>query len=587
MKTKYLIFGLVACFILSLSSCKKDVLDVPRHGAQPIDAFYKTDVDATAALATVYSYVWTTTYSNSLGIYPFLKNIMSDDFYSGGQKRNDQPNYEGINEFNFASNNPYVLSYFQGLYNLVYRCNLIISNFTGTNLDTDVKKAAVAQAKVWRAWAYTELITLWGTPPLVDHPLSPSEYIQENGDPVKLWALVELDLTDAISSGYLAEKGDVTSQITTVTKQYAQSLLGKAYIFMTYSLAGGAYGGSQAEAAVAAAAGSPYWAKAATVLDEVINSGKYALYTGPYVNILKRETNWSSENMWEFNRIFNSASTATNLSANWESFMIGWDGPRMTGYGTLQECTRASNFMQPTREVYDAMVAWEGSPNGARIKGSILTYAQVVSDLKIAMNNGTVNSIYSNDGVFDMKEFRDESKEFTSHATDKHYPLMRYSEVLLLAAEANLMAANQAKADNYMNQVRTRAGLASISGITLSDIQQEKRCELYFEGARQYDIIRWGIAYDLLKDKGKTVPYFTAYTASVTGAGSADVVIDSRYTGTATLGGVTYELGVKDQTINTIYGFIKGKHELLPFPQQEILLSGKIVGGLLVQNPGW
>ena len=52
-------------------------------------------------------------------------------------------------------------------------------------------------------------------------------------------------------------------------------------------------------------------------------------------------------------------------------------------------------------------------------------------------------------------------------------------------------------------------------------------------------------------------------------------------TGTAVVGGVTYTLGVKDQTINTVYGFKKGKHELLPFPQQEIFLSGTAVGGTL------
>ena len=71
-------------------------------------------------------------------------------------------------------------------------------------------------------------------------------------------------------------------------------------------------------------------------------------------------------------------------------FMIGWDGPRMTGYGAFQNCTRASNFLTPRKEAYDAMLAWEGSPNGKRIKGSIMTYDQVVSDMKIAMTNGTL-----------------------------------------------------------------------------------------------------------------------------------------------------------------------------------------------------
>ena len=588
MKTKYLLPGLATCLVLSLFSCSEDLLDISRKGAKPLTEFYKTDADAMAALATMYNYVWTTTYSNSLGIYPFIKNIMSDDVYSGGQKRNDQPLYENINEFNFATDNNYVLSYFQGMYNLIYRCNLIIGNFTGDNLDTDVKKAAVAQAKVWRAWAYTELIIMWGTPPLVDHALTPSEYQQGNGDPVELWNLVETDLKDAISSGALAEKANVTDKITTVTKQYAQSLLGKAYVYMTYSLAGGALGGSNAETAVTAAASSEYWAKAAEVFEEVISSQKYALYNGNFFNIFKTSTNWSSENMFEFNRIFYATNTSNNLSCSFESFMIGWDGPRMTGYGPNQQCTRASNFLTPRQEAYDAMLAWEGSPDGTRIKGSIMTYEQVVNDMGIAMTNGTLNTIYACDGVFDLKYFRDQNKDCkTGHATEKHYPLMRYSEVLLLAAEANLMAGIPGKADDYMNEVRARAGLTPMSGVTLSDIQQEKRCELYQEGVRQYDIIRWGLAYDLLKDQGKTVPYFSAYTASVTYDAEHNPIIDTQWSGTVNVGGVDYTLGVSDLTINTVYGFKKGKHELLPFPQKELLLSGEVVGGPLVQNPNW
>lgn len=588
MKTKYLFLGFSACLLLLLSSCNEDLLDIPRKGAQPMDNFYKTDNDAEAALATVYNYVWTTTYSNGLGIYPFIKNIMSDDVYSGGQKRNDQPLYESINEFNYASDNSRVLLYFRGLYDLIYRTNLIIDNFSGDNLDTDTKKAAVAQSKVWRAWAYTELITMWGTPPLVDHCLTPDEYQQGNGDPVELWALVENDLKEAISSGYLAEKTSVNDAITTVTKGYAQALLGKAYVFMTYSLAGGAYGGSQAETAVTASASSEYWQKAVDVFEDLIGSGMYALYTGDFFDILKMSTDWCSENMFEFNRIYNAANTSSNLSCSFESFMIGWDGPRMTGYGDAQNCIRASNFLTPRREVYDAMVAWEGSTEGHRIKGSIKTYEQVVNEMDIAMTLGTVNSIYANDGLFDLKYFRDEHLDcLTGHATEKNYPLMRYSEVLLLAAEANLMAGHQGKADEYINKVRNRAGLADLTGVTLSDIQQEKRCELYMEGARQYDIIRWGLAYDLMKDQGKTVPYFTAYTSDVTYDDDENPIISTQWTGTVSVDGVDYTLGVADREINVTYGFKKGKHELLPFPQQEILLSGVIVGGSLVQNPGW
>jgi hypothetical protein len=63
---------------------------------------------------------------------------------------------------------------------------------------------------------------------------------------------------------------------------------------------------------------------------------------------------------------------------------------------------------------------------------------------------------------------------------------------------------------------------------------------------------------------------------------------DSKCEGSVTIGDATYKLGISKQVINESgYGFKAGKHELLPFPQQEMLLSGTIVGGPLVQNPGW
>jgi SusD family. len=91
----------------------------------------------------------------------------------------------------------------------------------------------------------------------------------------------------------------------------------------------------------------------------------------------------------------------------------------------------------------------------------------------------------------------------SEHMTYTNMPVIRYAEVLLLAAEAQLLGGSPAKADQYVNQVRQRAKLGAKTGVTLQDIQTEKNLELCFEGVRYLDIIRWGIAYDLMKDQGK------------------------------------------------------------------------------------
>ena len=86
---------------------------------------------------------------------------------------------------------------------------------------------------------------------------------------------------------------------------------------------------------------------------------------------------------------------------------------------------------------------------------------------------------------------------------------MRYAEVLLMAAEAQLQAGNTAKALEYMNMVRTRAKEEPLTDVSLNDIKTEKRLELCNEGVRYQDLVRWGDAKTALGNQGKDVPAFT------------------------------------------------------------------------------
>ena len=86
---------------------------------------------------------------------------------------------------------------------------------------------------------------------------------------------------------------------------------------------------------------------------------------------------------------------------------------------------------------------------------------------------------------------------------DSHsnYQLMRYAEVLLIAAEAAAELGMTADADMYINMIRDRArngdgsstpssAPADISGATVADVLEERRLELAFEQKRWYDIVR-------------------------------------------------------------------------------------------------
>jgi hypothetical protein len=116
-----------------------------------------------------------------------------------------------------------------------------------------------------------------------------------------------------------------------------------------------------------------------------------------------------------------------------------------------------------------------------------------------------------------------------------NFRTIRYAEVLLLAAEAfnRSTTPNDVKAQGYLNQVRQRAFGNSSNNISATGtalrqaIWDERRLELAMEGDRFFDLVRTG------------------------------------------------------QAASKIPGFVAGKHEVFPIPQQEVTVSG------LTQNQGY
>ncbi len=94
----------------------------------------------------------------------------------------------------------------------------------------------------------------------------------------------------------------------------------------------------------------------------------------------------------------------------------------------------------------------------------------------------------------------------TAYGSNKNFNIIRYAEILLMYAEAVTQGASGSgmSADQAVNLVRARAGLPSISGVTLDQVLEEKFAELSMEwGKRYYDMIRLGRTSELSYD-GRT-----------------------------------------------------------------------------------
>lgn len=222
---KNIIYSLLLVVAVLFAGCE-DRLDIAKHGNMGgQDDFYKTNEQTEQAVAAMYSRVKGLYYT-----WFFTKNMLSDDAWCGGGSRGDNNSYEQLNEYTFDSSNGNVEGLFSGLYGVIYQSNLIIEKVAN---DTEVKKRAIAEAYFFRAWANFELVTLWGTAPLVDHLLATDEYRRPNSTPEALWAVVEADLKEAIGMNALPSKKNKDDQETgmRVTQEVAKAYLGKAYLF--------------------------------------------------------------------------------------------------------------------------------------------------------------------------------------------------------------------------------------------------------------------------------------------------------------------------------------------------------------------
>ena len=107
-----------------------------------------------------------------------LLNLLSDDIWCGGAQKSDNAGYEEIGGYMYNSSSTTSLGSYQSLYTVIYRACLILEHFEA--FDTDIKKEVQAEAYFARGWANFYLAAMYGTSPLVNHLLSPSEYYPPN-----------------------------------------------------------------------------------------------------------------------------------------------------------------------------------------------------------------------------------------------------------------------------------------------------------------------------------------------------------------------------------------------------------------------
>lgn len=589
------ILALAATGTMTLTTSCEDQLDIEQKGVIPSENFYKTDADAEAALVAAYEGFMCNVMGRNHdlpgpGIYTPLKLIVNecgDDVLAAGANSGDNTFGIMLNQFYYDAEAEVPKFMYTGLYLSVYTCNLVLDHFAEAT--TAVQKRCVAEARVLRAYDYFLLANLWGTPPLVTHVLDasaqPFNCDKDPENPMTHQQLIEWiaqECENAANDLDERKSKDDKDGAVKVTKGFAYALAGKAYLF------------------------AGQYDKAKTALKKVIDSGKYDLVPGEqYADNFHIEGDANEEKVFEINFEYNTGKT------NWGG-MIQRSSWMETNYWDW----RADHFVVSPNKVYCGGVdGWGGlgvpqwfgdefyanDGDSYRLKATLkhiddavyhmsygkdeidnMTDEQKKTSDKIGIND-PLNGLYGNSTWLAFKQIMrasdTEGKKYGDNIRLNNYLVMRYAEVLLNYAEACLQTGDQTEAKKYINMIQKRAGSKTISETVDMDVlKKEKSYELWLEGCRWFDIMRWkdAKAIERLTKAGTVVPHLFD---KVFRAPKAD---DQN---------VTWEHGTEANsrfyTTNTPetnfkVGFKEGKHEFFPYPQ-----TVKDKNPNLEQNPGW
>jgi hypothetical protein len=405
--------------------------------------------------------------------------------------------------------------------------------------------------KVLRAYAYFQLISIYGGVPLITKPfeLKDDFNVQRNTyDECMDFIIKELDeASNLLPLNYnTANKGRITKGTALAVK--SRALL---YAASPLNNPGNA---------------KEKWQKAADAAKAVIDLNLYSLYSD-YKTLFLQSAAYNSEVIWArpYNYVVDPEGLNVELSQYPNGFGgQGWINPLQnlvdeyeTVNGLLPKNDPSYNSQNPyvNRDPrFYATILYDGAPFKGRAVETFLPKGKDTNEGIMSPNFATQTSYY-------LKKYILESVTNPSNTNAGSSPWIyfRYAEILLNYAEAMFMLNEEGICRQYLNKIRSRAGVnmppVTESGSALLErLQHERRIELAFEEHRWFDVRRWKIAMVVLNEPAKKM----------------SIRIDP----------VT---GLKNYTIETLQQrAFSEKNYLVPIPQAEINKAP-----LLVQNPGY
>jgi len=544
---RYVVWCAFAVSTWALTSCSKWLEEDP-YSLYAAETYFDNTEDAKKAALGVYEIMAS---QNTYGFYMSLVfDIDSDLAYMEGTGfSNDN---RTLAHYNFATGHNYITEAWRALYEGINRANLVIANIpqmdmfaNGSEAEKIELRRCLAEAKFLRGLYYFDLVRLYGDVPLkTDYTKATDDMKSARTDKEEIYDQIIQDMTEAIPDIPEASEKPLDERIS---RGAAKGILARVY------LGRGGYSLRQNGQMERPSNYLTCYEEARRLTKEIIDGGQHALNTS-YETIFR---NYCELKLEPKESMFEVAFFNPSGARPYSGYIGSWNSP-LTAAGAVYG--RANAFFRIIPTLYDKY-----DPADQRKDIAIARYEINGSSQKVDLSNPILANVRKwTPGKWRRDWQGTEPKDLNN--TDINWVLLRYSDVLLMYAEAeNEINGPGANSDGsaywYLNMVRRRgfgvpvdqpSATADLpSGLSKEEffekIVEERTFELCYEGFRKFDLIRWNRL------------------------------------GTS--------LRAAQEDLNAIYGnfpyiagnyFTDNKHELYPIPQKE-----RDINQNLTQNPNY
>ena len=436
------------------------------NSSEPLDEYFINQERMYQSLVAAYDPLqWLDYWDQYVNALTLTPDIMADDIYCGGSNEGDQPILVKTHYFTLTptdqSDRIWTICY-----SGINRACVVLEHVDAVpGMDEQTKMLYKAEATVLKAFYYNLLWKFWGNVPYYDKNLE-SPYFADQFTADEVYAKNVANLEQVFEWDVLPMKANAGEE--------GRVTLAMAYMLYTEMVM------YQNDA--------DRYATALGYMKEIIDSTHYDL-VGDFASIWLESGEWGAESIWEINY------TSEGAARSWGSPMTagGTVYPMLIG---IPGATEASGFCDGWGFGPVAKHAYEMYEDGdQRRDGGILFYNNIYDPIPkekmrwqgtgyyllkyVARRSGTHGQIADAD---------------MNHCNNIR--VYRFAETLLNAAELAVLTG--ADGSQYLQRVRQRAGCTA-SGTDQASIIEERRKEFLGEGKRYWDLVRSGLAQDVLK----------------------------------------------------------------------------------------